>query len=217
MEYGLFFNVLDIILNLNQHLIDLINNYGLIAYFVIFLIIFCETGLVVAPFLPGDSMIFVLGALGANGKINLVAIGIIVIVGAILGNMLNYQIGRFIGPKIFERDSGRFFKKEYLLRAHGFFEIHGGKTIVIARFMPIIRTFAPFVAGIGQMDYSRFTFFNLIGSIAWVLVCLAGGYLFGNIPFVEKYFSFVILGIIFLSLIPAFVLSLRQKKTNARK
>jgi membrane-associated protein len=217
MEYSLYFNVLDIVLNLNQHLINLINNYGLVAYLIIFLIIFCETGLVVAPFLPGDSMIFVLGALGANGKINLLVISIIIMVGAILGNMLNYQIGRFIGPKIFERNSGRFFQKEYLLRTHGFFEKHGGKTIVIARFMPIIRTFAPFVAGIGKMEYSRFTIFNLIGSITWVLVCLTAGYLFGNIPVVENYFTFVILGIIFMSLIPAIALSWWQKKRNARK
>lgn len=217
MEYGLFFNVLDVIINLNDHLVTLINNYGTVAYLIIFLIVFCETGLVVTPFLPGDSMIFVLGALGATGKINLLAISIILMTAAVLGNMLNYQIGRFIGPKVFERDSGRFIKTEYLLRTHTFFEKHGGKTIVIARFMPIIRTFAPFVAGIGRMDYSRFTIFNLIGSVAWVLVFLIGGYLFGNIPGVEKNFTFVIFGIIFVSLIPAIYLSWRQKKINARK
>jgi membrane-associated protein len=136
---------------------------------------------------------------------------------AILGNMANYQIGRFIGPKVFERDSGFLFKKEYLIRTHAFFEKHGGKTIVIARFMPIIRTFAPFVAGIGEMEYPRFTVFNLIGCIVWVLAFLAGGYLFGNVPGVQNNFTYVIFGIVLVSLIPAMVLSLRQKKSNAGK
>ena len=212
MELSISLNLLDIILNLDHYLTYLINNYGLEAYLIIFLIIFCETGLVVLPFLPGDSMIFVLGALGANGKINLLAIGTILMLAAILGNMLNYQIGRWFGPKVFERDTGRLFKKEYLLRTHAFFEKHGGKTIVIARFMPIIRTFAPFVAGIGQMEYYRFTIYNVIGSVAWVLVCLGAGYLFGNIPVVENNFTLIIVGIIFISLIPAIVVSWRQKR-----
>ncbi|NLV20989.1 MAG: DedA family protein [Syntrophomonadaceae bacterium] len=215
MDCNIFFNLMDLIINLDEHLIYLINSYGLFVYAIIFLIIFCETGLVVTPFLPGDSLIFVLGALGASGQINLLLICLIIMVAAILGNMLNYQIGNFIGPKIFERDSGRFFKKEYLIRTHDFFEKHGGKTIVIARFLPIIRTFAPFVAGIGKMKYSRFTFFNLIGCVSWVLVFLAGGYLFGNVPGVRDNFTFVILAIISVSLIPAIVLSLRQKKTSA--
>lgn len=217
MEYNLFLNLLDFIIHLDKHLIYLINAYGLFVYAIIFLIIFCETGLVVTPFLPGDSLIFVLGALGASGQINLLVICLVLMAAAILGNMLNYQIGYFIGPKVFERDSGLFFKKEYLIRTHAFFEKHGGKTIVIARFMPIIRTFAPFVAGIGQMHYSRFSLFNLVGCIAWVLTFLVGGYLFGNVPGVKDNFTLVIFGIIFVSLIPAIVLSLRQKKTNPDK
>lgn len=214
MELIMSLNLLDIILNLDHYLTYLINNYGMEAFLIIFLIIFCETGLVVFPFLPGDSMIFVLGALGANGKINLLLLGSIIILGAILGNMLNYQIGRWIGPKVFERDTGFLFKKEHLLRTHAFFEKHGGKTIVIARFMPIIRTFAPFVAGIGQMEYYRFTIYNIIGSVSWVLICLGAGYLFGNIPVVENNFTLIIVGIIFVSLIPAIIISWRQKRQS---
>lgn len=215
MELSMSLNLLDIILNLDIYLTYLINNYGMVAYLIIFLIIFCETGLVVTPFLPGDSMIFVLGALGASGKINLLVIGSIIIAGSILGNMLNYQIGRWVGPKVFEKNTSRFLNKEYLLRTHAFFEKHGGKTIVIARFMPIIRTFAPFVAGIGQMEYYRFTIYNIIGSVAWVLVCLAAGYSFGNIPVVENNFTLIIVGIILVSLIPAAVISWRHKRNKS--
>lgn len=215
MENNLSLNIIDILVNLDIYLTYLINNYGLEAYVIIFLIIFCETGLVVTPFLPGDSMIFVLGALGASGKINLPAIASIIILAAVLGNALNYQIGRWVGPKVFEKENGRLFKKEYLLRTHAFFEKHGGKTVVIARFIPIIRTFAPFVAGIGLMEYYRFTIYNLIGSISWVLVCLFAGYSFGNIPIVEKNFTWIIVGIIFVSLIPAIIISLRQKYKNS--
>lgn len=211
MENSLSLNIIDIIVHLDTYLTYLINNYGLEAYLIIFLIVFCETGLVVTPFLPGDSMIFVLGALGANGKINLLAIGSTLILAAVLGNMLNYQIGRWVGPKVFEKESGRLFKKEYLLRTHAFFEKHGGKTIVIARFIPIIRTFAPFVAGIGEMKYHRFTIYNVIGSVSWVLLCLLAGYSFGNIPVVENNFTLIIVGIVVISLIPALIISLRQK------
>lgn len=214
MGYDWFLYLLDFIIHLDKHLIYLINAYGLLVYAIIFLIIFCETGLVVTPFLPGDSLIFVLGALGASGQINLPIICLLLMTAAILGNMLNYQIGHFLGPKVFEKDSGLLFKKEYLIRTHNFFEKHGGKTIVIARFMPIIRTFAPFVAGIGQMDYPRFTLFNIVGCIAWVLVFLIGGYLFGNVPGVKNNFSFVIFGIIFVSLIPALIISWRERKEN---
>lgn len=215
MDTGLSLNIIDIIVHLDTYLSYIINNYGLEAYLIIFLIVFCETGLVVTPFLPGDSMIFVLGALGASGEINLLAIASALILAAVLGNMLNYQIGRWVGPKVFERESGRFFKKEYLLRTHAFFEKHGGKTIVIARFIPIIRTFAPFVAGIGEMAYTRFTVYNLVGSVSWVLVCLLAGYSFGNIPVVEENFTLIIVAIIVISLIPALILSWRQRKEKA--
>ncbi|MEN6347891.1 MAG: DedA family protein [Syntrophomonas sp.] len=212
MELNLI-NLIDVIVHLDKHLIEIINSYGPGAYLIIFLVIFCETGLVVTPFLPGDSLIFVLGALAANGDINLYVIGGLLIVAAITGNVLNYQIGRYLGPRVFEQDNSRFLKKEYLLRTRDFYEKHGGKTIVIARFMPIIRTFAPFVAGIGQMSYSRFLFYNITGSVAWVLLFLAGGYSFGNIPVVERNFTLVIFGIILVSLLPAIITFVRQKKT----
>ncbi|CFY08438.1 SNARE associated Golgi protein [Syntrophomonas zehnderi OL-4] len=211
MDIFLGLNLWDIFMNLDVYLSNLINNYGSIAFLIIFLIVFCETGLVVTPFLPGDSMIFILGALGASGQINLLGIGSVIIAAAILGNMLNYQIGRFVGPRVFERENNRFFKQEHLLRTHAFFEKHGGKTIVLARFIPIIRTFAPFVAGIGQMEYGRFSMYNIIGSVSWVLACLAAGYLFGNIPVVEKNFTLIIVAIIIISLVPAIVITLRQK------
>ncbi|HWQ76432.1 MAG TPA: DedA family protein [Syntrophomonas sp.] len=214
MDSNIVLYLLDFVIHLDEHLIYLINNYGLLVYAIIFLIIFCETGLVVTPFLPGDSLIFVLGALGASGQINMLIICLMLMAAAILGNMVNYQIGHYIGPKIFEKDSGRFFKKEYLIRTHTFFEKHGGKTIIIARFMPIVRTFAPFVAGIGAMEYSRFTVFNLIGCVAWVLTFLAGGYLFGNVPGVQDNFTLVILGIIVVSLVPAAVISWREKRKS---
>lgn len=214
MENNLSLNIIDIIINLDTYLTYLINNFGQEAYLIIFLIVFCETGLVVTPFLPGDSMIFVLGALGANGEINLPVITGVLILAAVLGNMLNYQIGRWVGPKVFEKESSRFFKKEYLMRTHAFFERHGGKTIVIARFMPIIRTFAPFVAGIGEMEYQRFTIYNIIGSVSWVLICILAGYSFGNIPIVEENFTLIIVGIILVSLLPAAIISWRQRKQD---
>lgn len=201
----------DILLNLNVYLTYLIINYGLIAYLVIFLIIFCETGLVIFPFLPGDSMIFIIGALGASGEINLYIIAILMMTAAVLGNEVNFRIGSFIGPKVFEKNI-RFLKKEYLFRTRDFFARHGNKTIFIARFFPIIRTFAPFVAGVGQMDKRTFTLFNGAGSICWVLVFLLGGYVFGNIPQVEKNFTLFIFGIIFLSFIPAIFAAIKARK-----
>lgn len=212
MDANISIALLDFVINLDQHLLELINNYGTGAYFILFMVIFCETGLVVTPFLPGDSLIFVLGALAASGEINLPAIAILLMSAAILGNVVNYQIGRYIGPKIFERENVRFLKKEYLVRTHNFYEKHGGKTIVIARFIPIIRTFAPFVAGIGQMSYPRFLIYNICGSVGWVALFLFGGYSFGNIPFVEKNFTLVIFGIIFISLLPAIIGFLRERK-----
>ncbi len=201
----------DILLHINVYLTYLIINYGLIAYLVIFLIIFCETGLVIFPFLPGDSMIFIIGALGASGEINLYVIALLMMTAAVLGNEVNFRIGSFIGPKVFEKNI-RFLKKEYLYRTQDFFARHGNKTIFIARFFPIIRTFAPFVAGVGQMNKHTFTLFNGAGSICWVLVFLLGGYIFGNIPQVEKNFTLFIFGIIFLSFIPAIFAAIKARK-----
>ncbi|MEN6390686.1 MAG: DedA family protein, partial [Syntrophomonas sp.] len=188
----------DFVINLDHHLIEIIHKYGVWATLILFLVIFCETGLVVTPFLPGDSFLFVIGSLAASGDINIVLITIVLMTAAITGNMVNYQIGRFIGPKVFEREKSRLFKKEYLIRTQQFYERHGGKTIIISRFIPIIRTFAPFVAGISKMHYGRFAAYNLIGGTLWVLLFIAGGYFFGNIPFVEQNFTMVIFGIIII-------------------
>lgn len=212
MDANIGLALMDFVINLDEHLVELINNYGTGAYLILFMVIFCETGLVVTPFLPGDSLIFVIGALAANGEINLAAITVLLMSAAIFGNLVNYQIGRFIGPKIFETKSVRFLKREYLIRTHNFYEKHGGKTIVIARFLPIIRTFAPFVAGIGQMSYPRFLAYTICGSVAWVALFITGGYLFGNIPIVQKNFTLVVLGIIFISLLPAIIAFLKERK-----
>jgi membrane-associated protein len=212
MEANIFLTVFDILINLDKYLTELINNYGLWSYLILFLVVFCETGLVVTPFLPGDSLIFVLGALAASGEINLFVMGGVLMSAAILGNVVNYEIGKYLGPKVFEKEKQRFLKREYLIRTHEFYEKHGGKTIIIARFIPIIRTFAPFVAGIGQMKYAPFLFYNITGSVAWVTIFLIGGYSFGNIPVVEKNFTLVVFGIIFVSLLPGIFAFLREKK-----
>lgn len=187
------------------------------AYAIIFSVIFCETGLVVTPFLPGDSLVFILGALAASGQIDLISIGITLCLASILGNLLNFRIGCFFGPKIFHAKKLRFIKMEYLIKTHEFYEKHGGKAVVIARFMPIFRTLVPFVAGIAQMNLRRFFVYNLVGSTLWVLIYLFGGYLFGNIPIVERNFALVILGVIVVSLIPGFVVAMigRGKKLNS--
>ena len=213
MDLSISFTLLDILINLDKYLNLIFNNYGTWAYLILFLVIFCETGLVVTPFLPGDSLIFVLGALAASGEINLLVIVSILMSAAILGNIVNYQIGRFLGPKVFSGKKIRFFKREYLVRTHEFYEKHGGKTIIIARFIPIIRTFAPFVAGIGHMSYPRFLFFNIIGCVGWVALFLAGGYAFGNIPAVQRNFTLVVFGIIFISLLPALIAFLRERQS----
>lgn len=207
--------LVDIFLNLDHYLNQIINDYGGWTYLILFLVIFCETGLVVTPFLPGDSLIFMLGALAASGEIDLLAIGTLLVLAAIVGNVVNYYVGRWVGPKVFSSEEVRFFNKEHLLRTHAFYEKHGGKTIFLARFVPIIRTFAPFVAGIGGMTFTRFQFYNISSSAAWVLLFLAGGYSFGNIPVVERNFTLVVLGIIFVSLIPAIFAFLKQKVHQA--
>ncbi|KGK89094.1 hypothetical protein DP73_11000 [Desulfosporosinus sp. HMP52] len=198
----LIMNLFDFVMNLDKNLTELAKDYGIWTYLVLFVIVFGETGLVVTPFLPGDSMIFVIGALSASGELNLAAITLVLILAAILGDTVNYHIGKLIGPKIFHKENVRFLKKEYLMRTHEFYERHGGKTIIIARFIPIIRTFAPFVAGMGRMTYWRFISYNIIGAVVWVALFIAGGYFFGNIPTVKENFTLVIFAIIFISLLP---------------
>ncbi|MEQ8174241.1 MAG: DedA family protein [Syntrophomonadaceae bacterium] len=204
----------DFVINLDHHLIEIIHRYGVWATLILFLVIFCETGLVVTPFLPGDSFLFVIGSLAASGDINIVLITIVLMTAAITGNMVNYQIGRWVGPKVFEREKSRLFKKEYLIRTHHFYERHGGKTIIISRFIPIIRTFAPFVAGISKMHYGRFAVYNLVGGTLWVLLFITGGYFFGNIPFVEQNFTMVIFGIIIISLIPGLIGVINSRRSS---
>lgn len=207
--------IVDIFFNMNNHLNDLIEYFGVWTYVILFLVIFCETGLVVTPFLPGDSLIFIVGAFAANGQIDIWIIGAALISAGVLGNLVNYQIGRFIGPKIFHAPRLRFIKHEYLVKTHDFYEKHGGKAVVIARFMPIFRTFVPFIAGIAQMNYRRFFLYNLVGSSMWVLIFLLGGYLFGNIPVVEQNLSLVIIAVILISLMPGFIAGMIEKRKKA--
>lgn len=193
---------LDLVVHLDRHLTDLIQQYGAGVYLLLFAIIFCETGLVITPFLPGDSLLFVAGALAATGTFNVHLLAVLLVAAAVSGNTVNYAVGRFLGPKVFHWEQSRLFNRKALDRTHAFYEKHGGKTIVITRFMPILRTFAPFVAGIAGMAYMRFTAFNIAGALAWVLSLLYAGYWFGNVPFIRQNLSWAILGIIVLSLAP---------------
>ena len=203
MEYLAAF--IDIVLHLDKHLAVLVQQYGTWIYAILFVIIFSETGFVVTPFLPGDSLLFVAGALAALGGMNIGVLLAVLIAAAALGNMLNYQIGRFLGPKVFQWQGSRFFNRSALDKTHAFYDKHGGKTLVISRFLPLFRTFAPFVAGIGAMSYPRFTLFNLIGAVSWVGLLALAGYFFGNLPWVQKNLSAVILGIIAISLVPVVI------------
>lgn len=192
----------DIVLHLDQHLAALVQEYGVWIYAILFAIIFSETGFVVTPFLPGDSLLFVAGGLAALGGMDLSILCVTLVAAAALGNMLNYQIGRFIGPRVFQWQNSRFFNKAALVKTQLFYERHGGKTLVLSRFLPLLRTFAPFVAGVGAMDYGRFVFFNLLGALTWVLSLTLAGFFFANLPWVQKNLSLVIIGIILVSLLP---------------
>jgi len=209
-------NLVDFILHLDVHLNAIIQNFGIWTYLILFLIIFLETGIVVTPFLPGDSLLFAAGSFAALGSLNPIALFVILTAAAILGDTVNYWIGHFIGPRAFSGNV-RFLKKEYLDRTHGFYEKHGGKTIILARFIPIIRTFAPFVAGIGAMTYSSFFFYNVIGAVAWVGLFVFGGYFFGNLQFVKDNFTIVIMAIIVISVLPGVFEFLREKFKSAKE
>jgi membrane-associated protein len=205
---------IDFVLHMDKHLPQLINSFGIWTYLILFIVIFCETGLVVTPFLPGDSMIFLLGALAKTGDINFPAIIAVLMLAAVLGDTCNYEIGRFFGMKLFGNENSRIFKKEYLDRTHNFYEKYGGKTIIIARFVPIIRTFAPFVAGMGSMSYKKFISFNVIGGIGWVALFSFGGFFFGGIPWVQKNFFIVAIAIIVISLMPAVIAFINGKRSK---
>lgn len=201
--------LIDFIIHVDSYIGQIIQSYGALTYLVLFAVIFIETGLVIMPLLPGDSLIFVAGAFAAGGSLNIVILIATLAIAAILGDSVNYWIGKYAGEKAFRNN--RFFKKEYLDKTNAFYHKHGGKTIIIARFIPIIRTFAPFVAGMGKMDYKRFISFNIIGGIVWVLLFSLAGYFFGAIPWVEKNLTLVIFGIIFISILPPIIEYIRNK------
>lgn len=201
MEHLRFF--IDLILHLDTHLGDLITQFGPWIYGLMFLIVFCETGLVVTPILPGDSLLFALGTFAGMGRLDLTTLLVLLIAAAILGDSANYWLGSLVGPRIFRGENVRFLNRKHLERTHEFFERYGAKTIIIARFVPIVRTFAPFVAGMGRMTYRRFMVYNVVGGIVWVVLFVLGGYFFGSIEFVKKNFTLVILGIIVVSVLPA--------------
>ena len=206
---------IDIVLHLDKHLAVMVQQYGVWIYAILFAIIFSETGFVVTPFLPGDSLLFVAGALAALGRMDIMILIAVLLAAAALGNTLNYQIGRYLGPKVFQWENSRFFNKAALMKTHLFYETHGGKTLVISRFLPLFRTFAPFVAGIGAMTWARFTFFNLIGAFGWVVSLTLAGYFFGNLPWVQRNLSAVIIGIIAISMIPVVIGWWQHRKESA--
>ena len=203
---------IDLFIHLDQYISTVLQMFGGWTYLIVFLVVFCETGLVVTPILPGDSLLFGLGTFAAKGDLDPWLLVTLLSLAAVVGDTVNYAIGRYLGPKVFQRTGGYLFKKDYLDRTHAFYEKHGGKTIIIARFIPIIRTFAPFVAGIGNMTYGRFISYNIAGGIAWVVTFVLGGYYFGNLPFVKQNFTFVIMAIIILSVLPGIVEYIRQSR-----
>ena len=211
MEVIKFF--IDFILHMDVYLSDIISNYGAWTYGILFFVIFIETGFVVTPFLPGDSLLFAAGTFAALGALNPLYLFLLLSVAAVIGDTVNYSIGAYIGPRAFSGEI-KFLKREHLDKTQAFYEKHGGKTIILARFIPIIRTFAPFVAGIGTMKYSKFILYNVVGGISWVAIFISLGYFFGNIPFVQKNFELVIFAIIFISFIPPVLEVFKARKEN---
>lgn len=213
---SVFSFLFDLFMHLDQHLNSIVSSYGALTYLFLFLIIFCETGLVVTPFLPGDSIIFATGALAAaGGAINIPLVLAIFYIAAVGGDSTNYEIGRRLRNRVQKKENIRFIKRENIERTHRFFEKHGGITIIIARFIPIIRTFAPFVAGVGTMSYRWFLSYNIIGGLSWVSLFFGIGYFFGNLPFIKAHFSLVVLAIIFISVIPAVIAFLKSKSDKS--
>lgn len=215
MEF--FSQIVDFIVYLDKYIGIIIDWFGSWAYVILFVVVFCETGLVVTPFLPGDSLLFIIGALAAKDELNLWIALAIFLTAAVFGDAVNYQIGKFFGCKLFTKPNANFLKKENLEKTHKFYEKYGGKTIIIARFVPIIRTFAPFIAGMGSMVYKRFFIFNVIGAILWVLIILFSGFFFGNIPVIKDNFTFIIFAIIFISLLPAIINCIIKKRKSKKE
>lgn len=210
----LIMDLFDILVHLDVHLAELIDQYGTWTYAILFLIIFCETGLVVFPFLPGDSLLFAAGALAAVTALDVHTLALLLFIAAVAGDNTNYWIGYFVGPKVFNKENSRFLNKKHLIRTHEFYERHGGKTTVIARFMPIIRTFAPFVAGIGRMNYSRFLIYDIGGGALWIGSFIYAGYFFGNIPMIKNNFTIVVGVIILISISPGIIAYIRERSKN---
>lgn len=211
MEYARWF--VDFFLHLDRHLDEIVRSFGSWAYAILFAIIFCETGLVVTPILPGDSLLFAVGAICALGSLDVWWCFLLLAAAAVLGDTVNYWIGNKVGPRVFSSSTSRLLNREHLQRTHAFYEKHGGKTIIIARFMPIIRTFAPFVAGIGAMTYPRFIAYNVVGGVAWIAAFVFGGYFFGNLPVVKRNFTVVIFTIIFISILPGIIEYVRHRRS----
>jgi membrane-associated protein len=205
--------LLDIALHLDQHLQALVAAYGAWVYLILFLIVFCETGLVVTPFLPGDSLLFVAGAIAAAGGMNIHLLAVLLIIAAVSGDAVNYAVGHYLGPRVFSSRESRWLNPRHLERAHAFYERHGGKTIIIARFVPIIRTYAPFVAGAASMTYPRFALYNVTGAALWVASLGYAGYFFGNIPVIKDNLTLVIIGIVILSIMPGVIEYLRHRRS----
>lgn len=203
---------IDFILHVDVHLKELFEHYGIWVYAILFLIIFCETGLVVTPFLPGDSLLFVAGAIATQDTMNVHLMVVLLIIAAILGDAVNYSIGRFFGAKLFANPDSKIFRRRYLEITEAFYDKHGGKTIILARFVPIVRTFAPFVAGMGHMPYRRFATYNVIGAVVWVTLFSYAGYFFGNLPVVQSNLHYLIVAIIFVSILPGVIEVIRHRR-----
>jgi membrane-associated protein len=215
MDFEIVKHFIDIFLHLDKYLAQIVSDYQNYTYLILFLVVFAETGLVITPFLPGDSLLFAAGSIAALGAMNVHLLFLIIFVAAVIGDTVNYAIGHYLGPKVF-KNNYRFLKKEYLEKAHKFYEKHGGKTIIIARFIPIIRTFAPFVAGIGEMNYSKFILYNIVGGAIWSVSFIYAGYFFGSIPFIKNNFSIVIIVIILISVLPAVIEIYRGRKATVK-
>jgi membrane-associated protein len=213
--------LIDFFIHFDAHLAEFVAEYGAWVYGLLFAIVFAETGLVVAPFLPGDSLLFAAGTLAATGQLDIRVVSVLLVAAAIIGDAVNYAVGRYVGPRVFRADDSsgtlhRLLNRHHLDRAHEFFERHGGKAVVLARFVPIVRTFVPFVAGAGAMRYSAFALYNVAGALLWVAVCVGAGYAFGNVPIVKENFTLVALGIVAVSLIPVVIEWLRHRKKGQR-
>jgi len=202
---------IDFILHIDAHLVTMVQQYGTWIYAILFVIVLAETGLVVMPFLPGDSLLFAAGALAATGALDPWLVALLVMLAAFCGDNLNYWAGRTLGPRVFKRDDTLFFKRAWLERTEQYYNKYGSRTVIIARFVPIVRTLAPFVAGVGRMPYGRYIGFSALGSLLWVSVCVGAGWFFGNLPLVRDHFTLVVLGIIFVSILPAIIAVLRRR------